>query len=169
MVLVRATVMDDWQALRDIRLAALRDAPDAFASTYAEQAAFEEADWRQRIARGGTFLAFVPEADASGVPEADASEPAGLVGGYDYGPGTVELISMFVRPRARGRGVGEALIAAVLDWARARNATSVHLWVTEINKPARLLYERCGFSPTGERQPVPSNSNLDEVGMTRFL
>ena len=157
MVLVRETVMDDWQALRDIRLAALRDAPDAFASTYAEQAAFEEADWRQRIARGGTFLAFIPEADASDVPEADASEPAGLAGGYQQGPGTVELISMFVRPRARGRGVGEALIAAVLDWARARNATSVHLWVTETNKPARLLYERCGFSLTGERQPLPSN------------
>ena len=169
MVMVRETVMDDWQALRDIRLAALRDAPDAFASTYAEQAAFEETEWRQRIARGGTFLAFVPEADASDVPEADASEPAGLAGGYQQGPGTVGLISMFVRPRARGRGVGEALIAAVLDWARTRNATSVHLWVTETNKPARLLYERCGFSLTGERQPLPSNPAVGEVAMTYSL
>ena len=76
---------------------------------------------------------------------------------------------MFVRPRARGRGVGEALIAAVLDWARARNATSVHLWVTETNKPARLLYERCGFSPTGERQPLPSNPNVGELAMARPL
>jgi GNAT superfamily N-acetyltransferase len=185
MVLVRETVMDDWPALRDIRLAALWDAPDAFASTYAEQAAFEEADWRQRIARGGTFLAFipaadasdvpaadasdVPAADASDVPEADASEPAGLVGGYDYGAGTVGLISMFVRPEARGHCVGEALIAAVLDWARTRNASSVHLWVTETNKHARLLYERCGFSLTGERQPLPSNLAVGEVAMTRPL
>src|SRR5208282_902441 len=140
MVLVRETVLDDWPALRDIRLEALRDAPEAFASTYEEQAAFGEADWRERITRGGTFLAYVPEVDAS--------EPAGLVGGYQQGTGTVGLISMFVRPRARGSGVGEALIATVLDWARARNATTVHLWVTETNKPARLLYERCGFSPT---------------------
>jgi GNAT superfamily N-acetyltransferase len=177
MVLVRETVMADWQALRDIRLAALRDAPDAFASTYAEEAAFEEADWRQRIARGGTFLAFLPdadapgvrEADAPGVPEAAASEPAGLAGGYQQGPGTVGLISMFVRPRARGRGVGEALIAAVLDWARARNATSVHLWVAETSKSARVLYERCGFSLTGERQPLPSNPAVGEVGMVRSV
>ncbi len=161
MVLVRETVMDDWQALRDIRLAALRDAPNAFASTYEEQVAFEEADWRQRIARGGTFLAYVPEVDAS--------EAAGLAAGYQQGPGTVGLISMFVRPRARGRGVGEALIAAVLDWARARNATSVHLWVTETNKPARLLYERCGFSLTGERQPLPSNLAVGEIAMTRSV
>ncbi len=171
MVLVRETVAEDWQALRDIRLAALRDAPDAFASTYEEQAAFEEADWRQRIARGGTFLAYLPKVDASEVDasEVDASEPAGLAGGYQQGPGTVGLISMFVRPQARGRGVGEALIAAVLDWARARSATSVHLWVTETNKPARLLYERCGFSLTGERQPLPSKPDIREVAMARSL
>ena len=76
---------------------------------------------------------------------------------------------MYVRPRARGRGVGEALIATVVDWAAARNAATVHLWVTETNKPARLLYERCGFTPTGERQSLPSNPALDEVAMSRPL
>ena len=40
MALVRETVMSDWPALRDIRLAALRDAPDAFGSTYADQVSF---------------------------------------------------------------------------------------------------------------------------------
>ena len=32
-----------------------------------------------------------------------------------------------------------------------------------------LLYERCGFSVTAERQPLPSNPALGEVGMTRPL
>ena len=104
MVLVRETGMADWQALRDIRLLALHDAPDAFSSTYAEQVRFGEADWRQRIARGGTYLAYIPEVNAS--------EPAGLIGGYQEAPGLAELISMFVRPQARGHGVGEALIDA---------------------------------------------------------
>jgi ribosomal protein S18 acetylase RimI-like enzyme len=45
----------------------------------------------------------------------------------------------------------------------------VHLWVTETNKPAQLLYERCGFSLTDERQPLPSNAALGEVGMARPL
>jgi GNAT superfamily N-acetyltransferase len=162
MVLVRETVPDDWRALRDIRLTALRDAPDAFASTYAEQAAFGEAEWRDRVARGGTFLAYVPEVSAF--------DPAGLAGGYSREePGVIELISMFVRPEARGRGVGEALIVAVIDWAAARYATSVHLWVTETNSHARLLYERSGFSPTGERQPLPSKPAIGEIGMTRRL
>jgi hypothetical protein len=56
------------------------------------------------------------------------------------------------------------LVAAVIDWVRARNVTSVHLWLTEKNQHARILYERCGFSPTDERQPLPTNPDLTEVG-----
>jgi GNAT superfamily N-acetyltransferase len=161
MVVVRTAAMEDWQVLRDIRLDALRDAPNAFGSTYVEQAASVEADWRRRISRGGTFFAYVPEVDGN--------EPAGLVGGFQENQGTVELVSLWVRPQARGLGVGEALVAAVINWAKARNATAVHLWFTEMNFHARMLYERCGFSPTGERQPLPSNTDLMEVGMIRPL
>src|ERR1019366_4890553 len=61
MVVIRETVMDDWPALRDIRLAALADAPDAFASTYASEEGLHAADWRARIASGGSFLAYLPD------------------------------------------------------------------------------------------------------------
>ena len=161
MVLVRETVDGDWRALRGIRLEALLDAPTAFATTYQEEAARGEEHWHRRIARGGTFLAYVPALSAT--------EPAGLTGGYVIEPGTVELISMYVRPRARGRGVGEALVEAVIGWAAARNAASVHLWVTETNTHARALYQRCGFALTGERQPLPSAPDLAEVALARPL
>jgi GNAT superfamily N-acetyltransferase len=161
MALVREITPDDWPVLRDIRLTALADAPDAFASNYAREAAYGEADWRRWIARSGTFLGYLPQVSTS--------EPAGLTGGYAQPSGPAELISMYVRRQARGRGLGEALIAAVAGWARPRNAPSLHLWVNETNKNARLLYERCGFSLTGERQPLPSNPALAEVGMTRPL
>ncbi len=47
MVLVRETVDDDWQALRDIRLEALRDAPESFGSSYEREILRPEA----RLAR----------------------------------------------------------------------------------------------------------------------
>jgi GNAT superfamily N-acetyltransferase len=156
MVLVRATTMTDWQALREIRLQALLDAPDAFGSTHAREAAFGEDEWRRRASRDGSFIAFLPEVG-----------PAGLGGGYVAEPEVVELIGMFVRPQARGRGVGEAVIDAVAGWAGQRGASTVHLWVTETNSRARLLYERCGFTVTTERQPLPSNPALGEIGMQR--
>ncbi len=92
-----------------------------------------------------------------------------LGGGYLEGLEVVELISMFVRPQARGRRVGEAIIDAVAGWAIQKDATAVYLWVTETNKHARMLYERCGFTVTAERQPLPSNPALGEIGMTRSL
>ncbi|HZR49510.1 MAG TPA: GNAT family N-acetyltransferase [Streptosporangiaceae bacterium] len=161
MVLVRKAVPGDWEALRDIRLAALRDAPDAFGSTYAEQARFTQDDWLNRIAGDSTFLAYL---------DGDDSEPAGLSGGYRDDDGSYHLVSMWVHSRARGHGVGEALIDAVANWARKQpNAAALHLWVTETNKHARRLYERCGFVATGERQPLPSNPSLEEIAMSRPL
>ncbi len=108
MIEIREVGADGWPAMRDIRLAALRDDPQAFASTYEREAAFAEADWQRRIAGGGSFLAYAPELGPG---------PAGIAGGFESGPGTVELVSMWVRPQARGRGIGQALVGAVAGWA----------------------------------------------------
>ena len=171
MVLVREAVSGDWQALRDIRLEALRDAPSAFGSTYQGEAGRPEAHWHDRIARGGTFLGYLPDLKTPDLktPDLKTPEPAGLIGCYQEDPLTVELVSMYVRPRARGRSVGDALVATVLDWASKRSATTVHLWVTETNAPARALYERCGFALTGEQQRLPSDPSVGEVAMSRTL
>jgi GNAT superfamily N-acetyltransferase len=159
MVVVREIEADGWRAMRDMRLEALRDAPQAFASTYEREVAFAEADWQRRIGGGGSFLAYSPELDVA---------PVGIAGGFEAEPGAIELVSLWVRPRARGHGVGEALVEAVVAWAWAKGMPRVHLWVTEANSSARLLYERCGFRPTAERQPLPSDPGLIEMGMVRF-
>ena len=64
------------------------------------------------------------------------------------------LLGMFVAPAARERGVGAALVEAVVAWARARGAVGLCLWVTATNSPANALYEKCGFRRTGESKPV---------------
>ena len=92
-----------------------------------------------------------------------------MAGGYQAAPATVELISMFVRPQARGRRVGEALIDAVTGWARERDATSVHLWVTETNKHARLPVRALRVlgdrrTPAAALQPGPRRGRHDPPG-----
>jgi GNAT superfamily N-acetyltransferase len=159
MGVVREVVEDDWELLRDVRLSALGESPYAFGSTYAREVAFTEEQWRARIgSRGVTFFGFLP-----GVPE-----PAGLSGVFTA-EGVADLVSMWVRPSARGRGVGEALIEAPADWAKRRDYDTLYLWVTESNAPARRLYERSGFTATGERQPLPSDPELQEIRMSRPL
>jgi ribosomal protein S18 acetylase RimI-like enzyme len=159
MVSVHEVTADEWELMRDVRLAALLETPYAFGSTYAREAAFTEEQWRGRISdRSVTFFAYLPE----------NPEPAGLVGVY-VPDGVADVVSMWVRPSARGNGVGEALIGATADWAKARDHAAILLWVTESNTPARKLYDRCGFALTGERQPLPSEPTLIEVRMRRLL
>jgi GNAT superfamily N-acetyltransferase len=154
----------DWQAMRDVRLTALQDAPDAFGSTYAREAPFTQEQWLARLHdRAVTYLAFLP----------GSAEPSGIAGVYidgdDAGGEHPEVVSMWVRPTARGQKVGETLIGASADWARCHGFTDLGLWVSESNTPARRLYERCGFTLTGERMALPRDPALIELKMHRSL
>ena len=78
-----------------------------------------------------------------------------MVGGFRrVDPAEVQLISMWVDPRARGRGVATALVRAVATWAQELGARRVVLFVQEVNAPGQALYARAGFRPTGDRMPV---------------
>ena len=159
MVFVREISADDWELMRDVRLAALAEAPDAFGSSYAREIAFGEEQWRGRFSeRSVTFFAYTDPAES----------PAGLAGVY-IEDGVADVVSMWVRPGNRGKKIGEVLIEATASWAKAHGFGTLFLWVTDTNDAARRLYERCGFTVTGEKQPLPSNPSLTEIRMSRAL
>lgn len=131
---------DDWSQWRSMRLAALGEAPYAFRSTLAEWTGTGDTEerWRQRLlALPFNILALL---DGQPVGMASATAPVN---------GEVELISMWVSPAARGRGVGEALIETVVAWAVARGASRVALDVRRDNHHAVALYTRSGFVDIG--------------------
>jgi ribosomal protein S18 acetylase RimI-like enzyme len=152
---------EDWAAVREIRLRALLDAPDAFASRLDDERDRPEALWRQRLS----------SSDASTFLAVDEGDPVGLVTVYrDPDDRTcAHLVSLWVSPDHRRSGVATSLTETVLDWARLADVQTVDLWVTENNQGARHLYERCGFSDSGERQPLPSNPHLREMAMHRTI
>jgi ribosomal protein S18 acetylase RimI-like enzyme len=165
MIVVREITADDWELMRDVRLAALAEAPSAFGSSYAREVAFTEEQWRGRISeRSVTFFAHAEPAGAAPAGKV----PAGLAGVY-VEDGAANLVSMWVSPAARGLGAGKALVEAAAAWAKANDFGALFLWVTESNTSARRLYEGCGFTPTGKRQPLPSDPALQEIAMSRTL
>ena len=139
---VRQLAAEDWAQLRTTWLAALAEAPYAFASTVTREQQLTEQDWRERAGRGGTFAAW------------DGDAIVGLATGLDRGGGDWHLVGMWVSPKVRGTGIADRLVAAVCDLAKYSGATSVTLWVTEVNGRARAFYRRLGFVPTGDRQLV---------------
>jgi [ribosomal protein S18]-alanine N-acetyltransferase len=63
----------------------------------------------------------------------------------------IHVIDVVVETTARRRGVGRALLEALLSHARARAARLVLLEVRESNVPAIGLYRGLGFENCGER------------------
>lgn len=67
----------------------------------------------------------------------------------DRRPTDVRIVDIALLPEFRGRGLGSALIRAVIDEAAAGGRTaSIHV---EVHNRARRLYERLGFRPVSER------------------
>ena len=62
-----------------------------------------------------------------------------------------QLDSIAVRPAARRRGFGAALVRAILAWAGENNARHLSLEVRASNDAALALYGRLGFLPEGRR------------------
>lgn len=60
-------------------------------------------------------------------------------------PGEAEFRMLAVDPAAQGRGVGQALVEACIDRARAHGASAIVICVRDFSKPAQRLYARLGF------------------------
>jgi ribosomal protein S18 acetylase RimI-like enzyme len=140
---IRVLGPEDWRVWRELRLAALEDAPSAFGSRLADWQGEgdREERWRARLGIPGSH----------NVVAALNGEPVGMASGVPGAQdGVVELISMWVDPGARGRGVGDHLIRAVERWALRLRAEVVQLAVAPGNEHAAALYRRNGFEDTGE-------------------
>jgi len=161
---VRRARADEWEALREIRLAALADSPDAFGSTLAEERDADEARWRGWITGEGwagdvaTFIAEAP------------GPLLGMATGYrpDDRPTTGWLFAMWVRPERRGEGIGRHLVTAVEEWAASLDIDQLLLHVTDGNDAAARFYASCGFVGTSGA-PEPLREGSDRMTRTMRL
>jgi putative acetyltransferase len=69
----------------------------------------------------------------------------GTAGVAPVAPGVFELRKMYLRPAARGKGVGQQLFDACLAHVRARGGRRLVLDTTEQMTAAIAFYERNGF------------------------
>lgn len=155
MIDIAVVTAQDWRLWRELRLAALAEAPEAFGSTLADWSGLgdTEARWRSRLDDVALNLVLTLDGNTAGMVSALSPD----------GDGQVELISLWITPAARGRGVGDEAIRRVLAWADdAHQGSSVMLSVKLDNDRAHRLYERHGFVDAG-----PSPEDPTELLMRR--
>ena len=152
-IIIRPLSFADAAQWRELRLEALRNYPTAFASAYEEAL---EQDLSARIPSYDSpsvlFGAFV------------GGTLSGSAGLYVW-PGMkqrhkAELWGMYVAPSLHRRGLGSALLSAVIEHARTRVAV-VQLTVLQANDAAKALYSRFGFVSYGIEKRALRHQGID--------
>ncbi|WP_228551901.1 GNAT family N-acetyltransferase [Mumia zhuanghuii] len=169
----------DWERMRDLRLRALLDTPIAYGERYDDALAASEDTWRGRAARNVLpgnvqVVARLVEGDDAGRWVGSMSAfvshglPAYATGGADpdpEAPARANLVGVFVDPEVRGRaaGVADALLDAVVVWARGEQGLDrLYLHVHEENVRAAAYYRRQGFVPTGGSFPAVLHGGAEQ-------
>jgi ribosomal protein S18 acetylase RimI-like enzyme len=81
----------------------------------------------------------------------------------DRGRKTAHVTDLYVRPEARSRGIGAALLGELLEPARTAGLDHVSLEVLVRNHDARRLYERLGFAPVDMFMVAPLGALADHL------
>ena len=71
------------------------------------------------------------------------------------------VLNVYTDPAWRGRGIAEALMHRILEWARE---TGVHTLVLHASEAGRPLYERLGFASTNEMRFTGTLGAKPETG-----
>ncbi|MET9777319.1 GNAT family N-acetyltransferase [Streptomyces sp. NPDC006367] len=173
---IRSIRTDEWPAVKELRLRALRDpvAHLAFLETYENAVARPDSYWQDRTAKAAE--------GASGAQQIIAEGPGGQwLGSLTVlmeEPGTTDwaglpvdrrqghVVGVFVRPEWRGSGLAKALFDAGLEWAWSAGAQRVRLFVHEDNGRAQGAYRKAGLVPSGRTvrlEGKPEETELEFV------
>jgi GNAT superfamily N-acetyltransferase len=141
---------------RRLRLSALEESRDAFASTLAVEHSRSDDQWSLRL-HTACNLGFDPPligylgAKAAGIAwgKVDSSDRT-----------IVNVYQMWVAPECRGHGLARIFLRTIVEWAASRRARSIQLAVVCAESPPKQRYVSEGFVPTEQLVPLRPGSML---------
>jgi ribosomal protein S18 acetylase RimI-like enzyme len=161
---IKVVNSEDWQRLRELRLAALADpiAVIAFLEDHKAAAAQPDEFWQRRAANSA-----LGRDQRVFVGSAENGTWAGMLVVLVEESRT-HIVGVYMRPEHRGTGLAHELFREALDWSWQRGAEQVRLWVHEENTRAEKFYAAFGFVRTGEVIVDPKNPEAREYEMALF-
>jgi len=140
---IRRLGIEDAADYRTLRLRSFMEHPEAFTTSYHELERQTLAETEKRMAMPHLkFWGAFKDGVLCGYVGLDRESRA-----KSHHKAT--LVGMYVAPEFAGRGIGRALVEALVHEARADGLELVVLTVTEGNAKAEKLYEKCGFRSFG--------------------
>ena len=134
-----------WQEYRDLRIESVQLEPYAFLGSVSDSQKLSEADWQARMKN----MMF---AEVNGTV-------VGMIGRYrenrEKTDHVMQIVSFYVRPDWRGKGIGKGLLNQVIAEAREHpGVKKLELGVVPLQEAALNLYLNAGFSHIGTLHAV---------------
>lgn len=110
-VTIRPTIESDWEILKNLRLEALQDSPDAFTATFEKTKTHSDSEWRDRVAQKRPcqfLLAF------------DGMRAVGMVGGTIDKQHEFTVVAMWLYENYRGNSVADLLISSLQNMQQTK-------------------------------------------------
>jgi ribosomal protein S18 acetylase RimI-like enzyme len=156
----RYLTRSQWSLLRDTRLNALKDSPNAFLATYDKEDGYDQEQWKGEFDRGKWIIGEI------------AGKPVCLMG-ITREPNTplteCYLEYVWVAPDHRRSGFASYMLEYVLGDLKASGIRTVFLWVLDDNDAALLLYKERDFVSTNGLQPLEADPARSERQFRRDL
>ena len=92
----------------------------------------------------------------------------GMVGIERHAPDTAEVRRMAVARAHRRKGIGRALLGTAEAFCRQAGYRKVVLSTSELQSPARRLYESSGYGLVREERDAPASHKSAGAGLTRY-
>jgi len=168
-VIIRQAQPDDAARLRELRLEALQDSPQAFSVDFKTNSERTVEWWEENIRSGvakDEMVIFVAEANGELVGMTGihrSNTPKSYHSGYIWG--------VFIKPAWRGKHLVDPMIEGCLDWGMAHGVLIARMGVITTNAAAIRCYVRCGFEAYAEEPMVIQWEGVyyDELLMARRL
>lgn len=154
---------DDWELYKNIRLYAVKESPQAFGTTFEEELAMPESEWKRRM---GLNMFFAKK----------KGRIIGMCGAVREQREKLKhhalIISVYVTPEERNKGVATQLLKTLIQKMKSNeNLQKLILHVTTEQTEAINLYKKFGFHITGimENEYRIDGKSYDQYIMSLFL
>ena len=150
-----------WKECRDLRLESLREEPLAFGSSYEEEEALSEKEWKSHI--GNAVYAM------------ENDTPVGMIvfirQSHQKNKHIANIFGFYVKSSHRGNGIGERLIKYAIHTLKLEGLKKISLAVNIEQREAIALYQKMGFQEVGrlQKELYYENNYYDELIMELFL
>ena len=141
---IRRILAEEWPIFKRVRLAALKEAPYAFCSTYEQALQRNDKAWQDFVegsaagdGRATIFALSDGQPIGMGTVSVDREEE-----------GTSEITQVWVDPNNRRRGVSRLVLKAMASWSKELSQTLLVAWIREGNESSKRFFLKEGFQRT---------------------